>query len=123
MTRQIKFRFWSKILNTFVIPDNCVFIGALKDDQMAVMQYTGLQDKNGKEIYEGDIVQFDFPDEIKPRGVIVYDDHYEGGGRFYPTTEVYLAIDWWQEKERWYRLEVIGNIHENPELLEQEVHE
>ena len=85
------------------------------DQFVAVMQYTGIKDKNEKEIYEGDIVKFDIPGN--PLGVIEYDDHYEAGGCFRPNSKDDLAIDWWGEKMRWYKLEIIGNIHENPELI------
>ena len=77
------------------------------------MQYTGMQDGSGKEIYEGDVVRC----KHGITGVIKYDDHHEGGGRFWPTnhrTNSFCEI--FSDKERWYYLEVIGNIYENPDL-------
>ena len=68
---------------------------------IAIMQFTGLKDKNGKDIYEGDIVKFQ-QDYIKPT-VVYWNDEMTG---FYPLIS-----------ERSIRFEVIGNIHENPELL------
>lgn len=74
-----------------------------------VEQYTGLKDKNGKEIYEGDIVEYDWyirndkSYRIKER--VVFDDM---GAR--------LGND---RIRNCSNVEVIGNIHENPDLLEE----
>jgi uncharacterized phage protein (TIGR01671 family) len=69
--------------------------------------YTGLKDKNGKEIYEGDILDF---------------DESEWGGKFKPEVITFdKIIGKWElcgtvgDVEQWRK--IIGNIHENPELL------
>jgi uncharacterized phage protein (TIGR01671 family) len=73
-------------------------------DEWEIMQYTGLKDKNGKEIYEGDILQRE--------------------GHNYKH-----IVKWWNESAgfnlswvcecmlKGFNIEIIGNIHENPELL------
>jgi hypothetical protein len=66
-----------------------------------LMQYTGLKDKNGKEIYEGDIVDVTKCDGIPHK---LFEIKWDKGG-FYPLTLYYLEC------------QVIGNIYENPELL------
>jgi hypothetical protein len=76
-----------------------------------LMQYTGLLDKNGKEIYEGDIVKRDNNDisviywNLKTTGFILTPNHTKLRG------EVVLGLLHTQ-------MEVIGNIYENPNLLE-----
>lgn len=83
-----------------------------------LMQLTGLKDKKGTEIYEGYIVELKYPYDkrIKTRGVIVCnDDKACFGINMKETTEQYELYRITAENY----LTVIGNIYENPELLEE----
>lgn len=119
--REIKFRAWDKNTDTLVnvktldIDNNgvgCVvdFDGINLDrSECELMQYTGLKDKNGVEIYEGDVVKItDCKYGNKFRGEISFKN-----GSYVVESNIathYRFID--------YHIEVIGNIYENPELLE-----
>ena len=75
-----------------------------------VGQYTGLTDKNGTKIFEGDIINVYFTDEIN-KGIVKYSE----------DTCRFTYVD--KCKHRYLlssslRIHVIGNIHDNPELLE-----
>ncbi len=77
-----------------------------------VMQCTGLKDKNGKLIYEGDILKQTEEYSVFKKGELE-EVSYEGdSGGFYPFAGLNCSDCYESNK-----MEVIGNIHENPELL------
>jgi len=88
------------------------------DDELIYMQYTGINDKNGVEIYEGDIVLF--TDNIKIKGstshisVIEWREELSG---FHFHTDCIGCYTINHSQVTKYDVEVIGNIYENPELV------
>lgn len=104
--REIKFRAWWNDTGKPVEDFNSEYIiDSCNEEVFTVEQFTGLHDKNGKEVYEGDI------DDA--RGICIWDED---------------DCCWcWQEIETGYtnkmlsisgEFNIVGNIHENPELLE-----
>lgn len=115
MQRKIKFRVWDGV--DYMSNPFTLFDMQSKAIQFAstvtVMQFTGLFDKTGKEIYEGDIVQW-----------VVYDDYLgteniEKGSVFYHEKEARFRIRQYPEFEIFRfgdQIEIIGNIYANPDL-------
>ena len=135
--REIKFRVWYNgdeydkpimiydIQNSYdfgcndVKYDNeCCFGDYLDNENYVVMQYTNMKDKNGREVYEGDIVT----KNGSKKGVVSWFDSlvWDGSGSKHSG---FYCREWFDYDELdWYLgfddIEVLGNIYENPELME-----
>jgi uncharacterized phage protein (TIGR01671 family) len=85
-------------------------------DRFILMQYTGLKDKNGREIYEGDIVRYMLGGDW-----IVGDVRYDADSARYVKRAEKAGSSWDYKDLASYAssTQVIGNIYEDPELLEQ----
>ena len=82
-------------------------------EEAAVMQYTGLKDKNGVEIYEGDILS----DKWKAQAYFK-NGSYWVKSHVWQNNDTYLHAFIKSREQAKIPVEVIGNIYENPELLE-----
>jgi uncharacterized phage protein (TIGR01671 family) len=148
--REIKFRIWNKISkkmqynndeeNRFYINIDGSLTAYFKSIRgwesgsnlvskglYILLQFTGLYDKNGKEIYEGDIVKYKyttgFNAEDDYREDIDETDEYKGivefkKGEFFPRECGSFPEDGFYAWRIW-DIEVIGNVYENPELLQE----
>lgn len=133
--REIKFRAWDGKEMTYSHDNNRHEIDDFKLSDLFefyagenFMQYTGLQDLNGKEIYDGDIVKFHMFTQVLGEGLGVCEGETEVKGVLY-WEDLGLAFKEKIEDEDWFYLvyapgqiheesfEIIGNIHQNPELL------
>lgn len=132
--KEIKFRLWDKLGNKIVTPNKNIYLNLLgqvvtdnpengeiipfKNDTYELSQFTGLQDVNGKEVYEGDIVrasysimQYEISKVEFKRGIFFVLKN----GRYHPLSEFM-----YNSNDRTKDIEIIGNIYENPELLHEE---
>lgn len=88
---------------------------AYKVDPSTVGQFTGLTDKNGVKIFEGDIIEFDHPYNGKSIHAVVQDGCGWNLSNFYASCFDYPGCAF---SEGTKYMTVIGNVHDNPELLE-----
>ena len=115
--REIKFRAWNKkdkvmAMGSFTLREAILFTkhSETDTDNYIYLQYTGLKDKNGKEIYEGDIIytgEYDFVVEWTTEQL----PHFNGRNISVTTRN---DLNWSFMRDD---IEVIGNIYENPDLL------
>lgn len=146
MSREIKFRVWDKkkmwevtsILWVngkffeFGLGDGETAVGEFDTNQMILMQFTGLKDRNGKEIFEGDVIKTAEDDAAEIifrngsfgvevlRSFSMGENGEESDLQFIPLSDENLGMGFKETKdipEMYYAIEVIGNVHENPELV------
>lgn len=130
-----KFRAWDKRFSEFVedffVSEDCKIYKKTKDtgygiaisretsDKVILMQSTGLKDKNGKEIFEGDVVQYQNTKvpSADSKGIIKYFDNWAMFGIDVEHNEPRALF--FNGLADHISLEVVGNIYENPKLLQE----
>lgn len=141
MNREIKFRAWDIVRKEYCDFDlinfktseikytrwpnyEAIYSRPLND--FILEQYTGLHDDNGKEIYEGDILELtEIGDDDSWRAVVEFGNPnciYSWGFQLRPITKCEYDTDillWVETEEKILSCIIIGNAHENPELLEE----
>lgn len=119
MSREIKFRWWNNQHYLYADLDTLYFLFKVGfsptiNTGKSLQQYTGLKDKNGKEIYEGDILRYPNFGFDPSNG----DCPYRIGLIEFKENMYTLSGDYIAEFEMG-DIEIIGNIYENPELLNE----
>ena len=99
MSREIKFRVWSVIRESWVHPvlDITNDFKLSDNENRVIEQFTGLKDKNGVDIYEGDVLSNGWIISFKDGMFGIFDEHHHMGINTYMSSFI----------------KVIGNVHEN----------
>jgi len=139
MSREIKFRAWDKVKEEmcdvmgidfiqnmvlcFPITKRTARAGKWRPmDEFELMQFTGRHDKNGVEIYEGDIIGTNVRYQILPKYIVEWNEKHccftcIDGGTFNYLGDIDESIQYHLlSNMRLNVCEIIGNIYENPEL-------
>ena len=135
MSREIKFRAWnkytSKMLEQEGISGSNSYISFLdfyydnSEDRnfgsvindLILMQFTGLLDKNGKEIFEGDLLQYDGYNFKLINKEKIYQIKYDDNLAQYYSYNLENSFDTFLVVRAWKESKIIGNIFQNPELI------
>jgi uncharacterized phage protein (TIGR01671 family) len=133
--REIRFRVWDAKYNKFVVPnmdnhDVYFYLSSILaelvplkeyEGRFILQQFTGYSDKNGREVFEGDILKY----KIYEGNMDSRDDAYEyvdkvkfENGTYFPRPHSFVCEDSWYNHE-FFDLEVIGNVFENKDLCEK----
>lgn len=139
MQRELKFRAWDNKRKRFVgmgeivfsdygettievVPNSQAYIGDEVHDgepqrgRFVVEQFTGIQDKDGKDIYEGDLLDYGYGRILEMR---FHDGAFKLGIVKTLRNKKLVSCDWGELPINPRGKEVVGNIHENPELLKE----
>jgi uncharacterized phage protein (TIGR01671 family) len=133
MKREIKFRYWNggaMVYEDMPLPDPTWILHNKMYKpygENVLMQFTGLKDKNGKEVYEGDIVMAVYVEsegggwtsDHKVIGKVYFDTHW--GVKFDCKDHTQRVSECWATIPHtdFKAVEIIGNIYENPGLIKQ----